>query len=315
MKKDITRFLMKLFIVLVSAGVLIFYCELRLRAVPNTFTLKKNNFEQELDSIRILILGSSETVDGINPLGLSKCGFNLASESQSLYYDTELTLKYIDKMPKLEYVLISIAYFSLWYEVYSGIENWRDYYYYHFWNIPLNTPKVFDLRYFSYIALYGTNFTQVAFRKNFKTNADEDRITKAGWLKRVDSLKAENADSLGEQLTQTHSRSMTEDVFENNVAYLNKLVLELSKRKLTPIFVSTPVFYSYSDRMDPQRIKITGEVIAGICSKYHCLYFDFLNDSNFKLSDFADPAHLNFRGTEKLTRLINDKLSSGSLLK
>jgi hypothetical protein len=313
MRSGITRFFLKLFIVLALAGILIFYCELRLRAIPNTFTLKKNYFEQKLDSIQILILGSSETVNGINPSGLSKYGFNLASESQSLYYDTELTLNYIDKMPKLEYVLISIAYFSLWYEVHSGIENWRDYYYYHFWRVSLNTPKIFDLRYYSYIALYGTDFSQVAFRNNFKIFVDEETITKTGWSRRTDSMVTENIDSFGERLTQTHTRNMSESVFENNVVYLDKLLRELTKRKLTPVFVSTPVFYSYSNRMDPQKIKTTEGVITGFCSKYHCRYINFLSNSDFKLSDFADPAHLNFRGAEKLTRLINDKLLSQTL--
>ncbi len=313
MKKDITRFFLRLFIVSALAAVLIFYCELRLRAIPNTFTIKKNIFEQKLDSIQVLILGSSETVDGINPSSLSKYGFNLASESQSLYYDTELTLKYIDKMPKLEYVLISIAYFSLWYEIYNGIEDWRDCYYYHFWHTPLNTPKIFDLRNFSYIALYGTDFSQVAFRKNFKISVDDERITKAGWFKRMDSLITENADSLGEILIQKHKQIMNDGNFENNIKYLNRLLNEITKRKLTPVFVSTPVFYSYSSRMDSQKIKIIKEVTDSFCNKYHCCYLDFLNNSDFKLSDFADPAHLNFRGAEKLTRLINGQLLSQSL--
>lgn len=174
MKKDIYKLLFKLFFILVVVSALLFYCEIRLRGFSTNYIEKRKFLESKLDSIKVLILGSSHAYLGINPDYLDIKGYNLAGVSQSLYYDNELYKKYIDKMPNLRIVLISISYFSLWYELYDNyIEDWRDYYYYHFWNVKLNTPKYFDLKQISFIDLYGTSFSQNAFRKNFKVQLND----------------------------------------------------------------------------------------------------------------------------------------------
>ena len=71
---------------------------------------------------------------GVNPNFFSFYGFNLSNVSQSLYYDTRLTLNYIDKMPKLKVIIMSIGYFSFRYQLSKSSEAWREDYYYTYWD-------------------------------------------------------------------------------------------------------------------------------------------------------------------------------------
>ena len=80
-----------------------------MRKLPNSYSIKKDNFESSLDSIKILFLGSSEPLDDIDPGQLDAKGYNLAALWQRLYYDKELTLRYVDRMPDLKIVFISIS--------------------------------------------------------------------------------------------------------------------------------------------------------------------------------------------------------------
>src|ERR1700741_548291 len=74
--------------------------EFWLRSIPNSYNQKRIYLEQQLDSIEVLILGSSHSVDGINPQYIHPKAFNLGNISQSMYYDKSLTLKYLSRMPR-----------------------------------------------------------------------------------------------------------------------------------------------------------------------------------------------------------------------
>ena len=117
-----------------------------------------------MPEIETLILGSSQSLNAVNPSFLSKKAYNLANTSQSLYYDIALTEKYLDKMPKLKTVCVGIAYFSFFGEMEDTDEEWRTYYYRYFWDISCPHTEKLDARKYSLIALYG-NFTALKFEE------------------------------------------------------------------------------------------------------------------------------------------------------
>lgn len=307
MKKDLIKFLFKIIFLAVVVMALITYCEIKLKGIPNSYTVKKNYFEKNLDSLQILFLGSSESLDGINPKYFDLKGYNLANGLQSLYYDKELIIKYLDRMPRLKYVCISISYFSLWYELYNSPESWLDYCYYHFWDIKPNDPKIFDLKRISYIALYGTYYSQNAFRKNFKMT-DINLPTENGWCRQNLWLKFTPTDSTGKARVSLHKTMMEPDLIDKNTGYLGELLDALTKRKVIPVFISIPVYESYFKNADPDKIATMEKVIGNLCEKYHCYYFNNLNNKNFNVDDFADDDHLNLKGSEKYSLLLNDEI-------
>jgi hypothetical protein len=125
--KDISKFSTKLLIFLIPIFIILGFFELGLRGIPNSYNTKRAYYENQLDTIEILVLGSSQALEGINPEFFERKGFNLSNVSQSFYYDSQLTLKYIDQMKRLKCVIITVSYFSLWYQIYDIKESWRDY--------------------------------------------------------------------------------------------------------------------------------------------------------------------------------------------
>jgi hypothetical protein len=303
------KLLLKLFILCGFISIFIIYTEIKLREFPNSYSVKRNNLEKNLDSIQILILGSSQSLDGINPSFFDLKGFNLANSVQSLYYDKELTLKYVDKMPNLKIIFISISDFSLWLEIYNSVDSWRDYFYYNFWNIKPNNTKIFDLKQICYIDLYGISFSQNAFRKNFKVELEE-LPTENGWFFQKKQLSFPLTDSSGLARIWVHKQMIRDNVYNNNAGYLESLLSEITKRNIIPILITTPVHKTYYQNADTKKLNNMEELLNKMSSKFHCKYFNYFKDTRFDRIDFADADHLSNNGAIKFSKIINNEIIS-----
>ena len=315
------KILPRILVLVIFVCALVSYCEVRLRDVPNGYTIKRDNFEKQLGSIEALVLGSSQSLYGIDPKYFSIKTYNLAEESQSLYYDKELLLKYIDKMPSLKIVFISVSYFSLWFEQYNAVENWRDAYYYKFWGINSNNPDESWLKKFSYIDLYGTSFSQNALRKNFKVALDKNPYEN-GWYNPADNdlthgspsfVPLPISDSAAVTRVKLHNSQMKDEFLDRNQKYLDTLLAALVKRKITIAIITPPVYKYYSAHTDASKINIMHEVIKNLCDKYRCSYYDYFNDIRFLYEDFQDDNHLNPKGAAKLSGFLNNAVNMKTL--
>ncbi len=283
--------------------------------MPNSFNVKKIYLENNLDSIQVLILGSSESLFGLNPRYFRFKTFNLAAESQSLYYDKELTLKYLDRMPQLNVVIISIAYFSLWYELFAAVENWRDYFYYKYYGIKSNDKKIFDLKQISYIDLYGIDFAQNSFRKNFTIRwvgfPDEN-----GWINPTgsnDSTPTKTypnsmSDSAVISKMNSYKKVMKDEFFENNKSYLDTLLTVLNSKWILPVIITTPVYKTYLNYIDYDKYRIINNELNQLCKKYNCIYLNYFEDKRFNYNDFEDSDHLGPVGAKKLSKILDEKI-------
>jgi hypothetical protein len=313
-KNSMGSFVLKLlslaFVIIFIAG----YCELGLRKVQNGYTFKKVKFEKNLKNIELLVVGSSEPLYGINPSFLEPKSFNLANVSQSLYYDKELLMAYINGLPKIKTVIISISYFSLWYDIYNNsIENWRDYYYYHFWKINTNSNEPFNIKKYSYISLYGTDFTQQSFFENFQNLPDltDDN----GYLADSGILPASFTDADAHNRVGEHDRAMKESSLKSNLLYLREILSFLKSKRINAILVTCPVTKRYFSYTDASKNKFISESINLLCKEYGGNYLYYMNDERFTDNDFWDFDHLNVYGAEKFTRILNTDIKEMLSLK
>ncbi len=284
------------------------FLEYKLGTITNSYSFKKAKLEQKLDSIEVLVLGSSQATYGINPDYFDLYGFNLSNISQSLFYDCELTLKYADRMPKLRYVLINISYFSFGYEMTDGIEKWRDFYYSQYWDIEFPELDKLDLRCYSKVFLYTPRSAASYCVNGFDVNLVSEYMAN-GSLKMdtVDNHVNIN-DEFGKQRVQFHRKQYKEERIDQNLMYLDHLVKELKRRNIQPILITPPVLSTYSRFADTLLLNKNNELITSLCSKYDTRYVDYFNDPRFVKRDFKDNDHLNFIGAEKFSRIINDEL-------
>ena len=147
MKRFIVRALC--FILPVLAGLTL--GEYFLRQVPNDYSFKKEWLDHNSSQVEVLVLGSSHTYYGVNPVYFSKKSFNAAYVSQSIPYDYFIFTKYVNQMKNLSYVILPISYFSLWGSLENDGEAYRlknySIYYdckYHKWYELSNQLELFD---------------------------------------------------------------------------------------------------------------------------------------------------------------------------
>jgi hypothetical protein len=284
--------------------------EYKMNLVDNSYSFKRKSFIKQLDSIEVLILGSSQALQGVNPSELNMKGYNLASVSQSLYYDRSLSLKYANRLPSLKYVILFVSYFSLGYELFDSPESWRDYYYYQYWQV--SHPKIdrWDIRCFSKMFLYtpkeSLNYL-VGASKTFTT----DGFSPDGYL---DTSLGDTSNVLtfqdGLERVTFHNSLFKRKYIGENKKYIEDIITGFRKHGVETILIIPPVNDTYSKNADTSLSNLSFRIISDLAKTNRCIYRNYFNDIRFSDFDFIDHDHLNSYGAKKLTRLINADLKN-----
>jgi hypothetical protein len=305
MKRDVVLFLRKACLFALPLLALIGYVEARLRRLPNSYNLKRTYLEQQMDSVEVLVVGNSHALYAVDPSCFSCHGFTLANVSQSIYYDTRLVLRYLDRMPRLRCVLLEVSYFSLGYQIADCREAWRDYFYYHFWGIRYRHLSRFDPRLFSYIALYGSEAALKYARENFNEDL-APQLQPSGWWKGDTVCNPRHvSDDFGRARVATHDSVNRPEHFAENLQDLGALLGELRRRHIAAVIFSAPVLDSYSLHTNPAINLRNQQAIDSLCSAYGCCHADYSLDKRFTVADFWEADHLNARGADKFSRILD----------
>jgi hypothetical protein len=307
--KDVKRFFVHGLFLALPLAVLLGYVEYRLRAIPNSYNTKRAYLERQLDSIEVLVLGSSQAYDGINPSLFNQRGFNLGDIGQSLFFDMSLTQKYIDRMPRLRCVVLALSYFSFGFELEDTGESWRDYYYYHFWDIKSNGIRWYDPRTLSYIALYTPKVVLRFAAHGFEVN-EAQTMQPNGWNRSEGTVYEAISDSLGHARVKLHNILMNHSRVNENFRNLSALFADLKRRGVKIVIVTPPTYSTYVKFADANTLELNRRLIDSLCVAHGCEYADFFADPRFVITDFNDNDHLNMTGAEKFTRIVNDEVLS-----
>ncbi len=284
--------------------------EVKLASMPNTYSQKRADLESQLNSIQILVLGPSHALHGIDPAAFSHKGYNLANASQSLFYDKELTLRYLDRMPALRLVLIPISYNSLYTQLQDSKENFRCWFYSKYWGIEAPGMTALDLRRYSGIALYTPQTTWEFICKGFRLDLLEG-LASNGYLRydTTDCLKNISF-TLGAKRVELYRRMMKEEHYAENVELLTNLVSTLRQRNIQVCFITTPVFKTFARYCETSVFQSNLAALKDICSSHGCGYKNYFNDPRFSIKDFYDNDHLNFIGATRFSAMLDSEVIS-----
>jgi len=301
----------KLIVFLAPVLIVWSFIEYKLSEIPNSYNQKKVFLEQQLDSIQVLVDGASHNYWGVDPSYFDLHGFNLANTDQSLFYDKRLTLKYIDKMPKLKLVVIEICYISFYYQINNNpIENWRDYFYSQIWDIKANNLPLWDMRRYSKIALYTPEKVKEYAKNNFKVNLVEN-LGYNGYY-RIDTQVSGRNFLVTD--TEARKRILIWNSLMDTTQYgyifddLRSFVSELRSRKIQVVFITTPVTPLISGLCDSKVIQKNDKSVGSLCRMYDCKYFNYFTDNSFTEREFGDVDHLNRIGAAHFSKLINEQI-------
>ena len=310
------RLLIKLSIISIVVFSIVLFYEVYLSYVPTSYSFKKSLLEARLKSTEVLILGNSKSFFGINPSYLSSNALNLANVSQTLYYDEQITLKYIDQLPKLKRIIIPISYTSLGEQLFDGKENWRDYFYLKYWNIEFPELPRYNIKRFSLLYLF-TPITSLKLLLKDKRTSMIENIDTNGYFY-VDTLGNSYAisDKLGRERVAGHDADYKELRVASIMRDLESFTKQVTQRGVKIIFITIPTYDTYNKYINRLRFDRDIEYIKQLSQKYNgCSYTNYSNDHRFVKSDFKDNDHLNFIGAKKFTEIINRELLSVDTLK
>lgn len=239
------KFVKKLLLLTFPFTVIFLYSEYRLSSLDNGYKFKRRALERQIGRCEILLLGSSHGVSGINPEYLTESAFNAANVSQTVFYDKEVLLKYIDSAKELETVVLPVSYFTLWSDSHTSKEAWREYFYYRFSDIKHPELNLLEPAAFSFIALYTPGKVKSYLLRNFDvnlvTNERDDgwRGYPAGEIKRINYLT-------GKKRIELHHSNMLASSYTRNIKYLEEIMAAAEKREIEVVLVAMPVYRTYS---------------------------------------------------------------------
>ena len=278
--------------VLIIAVALEFVAE----SIPNSYTYKRDYMEQHGAQIEMLILGSSNAYDGLNPSVLPHA-FNLANSSQTLEDDYRLLAKYIDSMDSLQTVIVGLGYHSLGA---TTEDNRRTYYtiymdLYPRWPISkysfeVCNPEMLIKKIIKYaVSRDVTRCDSLGQRVGHTKEAAETGAE--WWNKGVDALVA------NDRLKIENCRLEIEE----NTRYLKAIVDLCNAHNVKPVIVQMPVMEEYKRKLPREQVALMDDVLQSLDSVAICI-----DASEWEIPEdgWYNATHLTKEASEEFTRKI-----------
>ena len=300
-----------LFFIPISLGLCVL--EIGMRAVPNSYSFKKNWLDKNISSVHIWSFGSSHGLYGISPKYFSKPAFNSAHVSQPLKYDAFIFHKYIEKADSLEWVILPVSYFTMTSKMEDGSEWWRikNYciYYdcpYHEWEPKYNMEIIGNPLSF---------YEQIKRVKRYLIKGVDDNSCDSFGLDLGYSKEKREEEWYmnGKQRVKFHTQNLQEKelTIQENIAYLESIIKRCEEKNVSVLLLTTPVCSTYYECVDSAQYSLMIETCQNMERKYNnAQYLNLFKDSRFVEEDFFDADHLETEGAAKLTKILEEYIST-----
>ena len=235
--------------------------------------------------------------------------------------DYKILEKYGNEFKNLNVIIVDISYFSLYSTLETGPEPWRAKNYNIYYDISTSkatnnfevlTNKL-DINYGRIKSYYTKKI------KNDKAFIDSTFAAKMynGWISLKPAKTTDDLEETGVAAAERHTYDITErsrvEIHDELTNVLGKIVDWSKQKNVKVVFVTTPTYKTYYSRINADQWDNTHKIIEDICQKNsNCRYINLLkNEGNlFTEKDFSDADHLSEIGAEKMSKLINQFLTS-----
>lgn len=280
--------------------------EYGVRQIPNSYKLKTHYLNDKSAMVETLILGSSHSFYGVNPLFLDSKAFNASNVSQSPDIDFAILKSYEDHFEQLKTVVIRLSYDTLFEQLKDSPEDWRlkDY--------KIYTDIEFDYKFkhnSEVLSIGGSQILKVL--KNYYLN-DKSLLNcdSLGWGNDLSDRPNTNLEKVGILAAKRHTIKNW-DLLEANTKILSELNDWCSNRGVKVLLVTPPAYKSYRENLDKDQLNIMIQVGTELDSEYNnCTYYNFMTHKDFIKDDFYDADHLSATGAKKFSLIINNLIEN-----
>ena len=286
-----------------------FFVELFISHYPNTFNTKASYLNSNLDNIECLFLGSSHTQNSVNPKFIAIPAANLAYGGQDYQLDSALFFEYVNRLKKIKRVFIEMDYHSL--EKKNSSDYFRLPWYYKYYDINLGNFKPYIK-----LSLFLSNksfFLNYLFNQ-LNPSKKKIIINKFGFVENdsgiFEKLNFNKTTILQTSKARLKSRHNSESMsnFEFNKFKILSIINYCLKNSIEVFILVNPVYKTYRDNYIKAKDERRWHFLDSLTLSGKVKILNFQSDNRFNVKDFKDDDHLNTKGAEKLSNIINDEL-------
>ena len=303
------KFIFRLIKVGVLVSILFFIIETLLLFKENEYSYKYSYLQKHKGDIECLILGASVSSNGINPHLISVESFNAATEGRPIYYDYALVREFVPQMKKLKCVLLTLTPSQLYrnykYEVKSSLSTNNSDPAYRSMHL-----KYMGLRYdwkdvFYYMETINSYYDYMGrFFNSDEVNRKCDSLGYQELNKVHINDTWRNAHVIN---TIDYQDKNVEYAVKENISYLKELS-EVCQDNNVRLIILWPPFHKAGraqvNDVDKHYFK---QCISELTKSKGVECYNFENDARFDKDEyFYNPTHLNSKGTDIFTRIIDN---------
>ena len=305
------RLFLKMILFISPLLVLALGVEVYFRNVDNAFKRKANFQHQNLELIESLVLGTSHSQNGINPIHLDKVTSNLSFGSQDIQLDSALFFNYVDKMKSLKNIIIELDYHRL------DIENDKNYFRFP-WYYIYHQVEVYPIKPLNKVSLYWSNpsFFNQNLIKTWQGTSKKQKINEFGFVEEnyTNDFLPLKYDSIyifktAENRLKTRHTEYSDTARKANIKRLNAIINYSIKKDLTVYVVSSPLYATYRQHKSGVKDNYRKQYIDSLVTYSKVNYLNFEESPLFTLKDFSNDDHLNATGAKKYTLLLNEAIN------
>lgn len=261
----------------------------------------KNYLVEDNTEYKFFITGVSHAYAGTDISKFSRNGLNLALTSQDLFLDYKLAEIVLSKKNHgIKYAIIGVAPFSLHYDLsISEANDYRMMMYYPIikcvHNYFIKEDIIKDIFSDDYLNSFDHFEKKLVFKNRLYSNSFDKYFDEDDY-----------ANIRG--FCDVWNERNYPDTKKENINYLYRYVSMCIENNVNPIFVIYPVSEFYNQYFPKKIFDELRYTLSEISLENDILFFDFSDDERFTLDDFFDIQHLNIKGAEKISKILDGKL-------
>lgn len=281
--------------------------ETYLRTMNTDYKKKITGLEANYENIELLALGNSHAYNDVDPRQFDIEAYNMAGSNQSIYFDKRITLKHVDRLTQLKYVLISVDYHSLSF----SSQGLRDTWVYYDYDIKYKDKNEFwtSLSYFwfGYTPRITISIIKTKFLDWYRGNTKNNQVIK-GWMPQygVDE-SAFTSKSIKNRAKYFNREVKNSTEREEIIADLDDFILQLKQKNITPILFTPPMYKEVYTHLVSEYRDQNAKDIKALVNKHDIEYWDF-SDEHYDKSLFHNNDHLNDEGAAVFSKKLNAML-------
>ncbi len=298
------RFLKKISFFLIVIFIVWILIECFYRFTPNNYTEKHNRIQNNYTTAEILIFGNSHPFYGLNPKYFDQPAYNIANISQTIYFDKLLFDKHIGNFEKLEYVVLNIEYTSLSQKNNTSEDVWRKYFYQAQMDLDVPFIPFYDLSQYSLASNRSLKNSWRTIKTYFK-NKTLVECDENGWgTTYLAENNHQNLEELSKIITKKHEDNSMD--FDKNINGITSMIKKCKDLDIKVLLVTMPVHQSYSEKINNEKAQAIFEVAEKLAyENSNTSYLNLFYNKTFSDEDFFDPDHLNDKGAQKCSKMVN----------